>query len=205
MAAGCARIPLLDALVKAPASPLNEADLNDDFSDKDSGWGTLKYPEGTAGYVKDTYQITVAQKNTDLFITYPRIYVNSEITVSVSRLEGSDNNNYGLVCRYQDNKNFYAGQISSDGYAGIFKMEKGIYGLLGREFMTPVPAILGGGAVNTVTFSCLEDTLTLSVNGEMADEQKDDAFATGENGIIAGNIDGDYGVFQFDDFSSIVK
>ena len=77
--------------------------------------------------------------------------------------------------------------------------------MLGREYMTPIPAILGGGGVNSITFSCLEDTLVLAVNGEKADEQKDDAFSTGENGMIAGNIDGSYGVFQFDDFSSTVK
>ena len=202
---GCSSFPLLSDLFEPSPDSLNETDLMDDFSDDDSGWEEFNYAEGSASYSSGMYQISINQPNTDIFSTYPMTYVNSEITVQASRIEGLDNNNFGIICRYKDQENFYAGQISSDGYAGIFKIERGDYQLLGHDTMVPVPAILGGESVNLIKLECLEGTLILSVNGEIADSREEDSFKTGENGLIAGNIDGKFGVFLFDNFSTIVR
>jgi len=138
-------------------------------------------------------------------MTYARIFVNSEITVKVARIKGSDNNNFGIICRFQDSENFYAGQISSDGFAGIFKVEDGEYRLLGHQSMVPVPAIMGGSVENEIRFECIENTLALSVNNVLADSQQDDTFKSGEIGLIAGTIDGNIGVFQFDDLKASAR
>jgi hypothetical protein len=122
-----------------------------------------------------------------------------------ARKKGTDNNNYGVICRFQDSENFYSGQISSDGYAGIFRIQNGEYELLGHQYMMPVPAIMGGSGENEIHFECVDDTLTLSVNGELADSQEDGAFKSGEFGLIAGTVDGNAGVFQFDDLIVNVK
>jgi len=180
---------------------LEETVILDDFSDSKSGWEYLQIDEGSAGYVEETYQIAVNVPNTDIFTTYARTFVNSEIIVKAARIKGSDNNNFGVICRYKDPENFYAGQISSDGCAGIFKIEDGEYHLLGHESMVPVPAIISGGGKNEIRFECIESTLTLSVNGVLADSQEDDTFQFGEVGLIAGTIDGNIGVFQFDEFT----
>jgi len=198
----CTRMPLLtNILDSSSGNNSDEKVLWDDFSDKKSGWEHLQIDEGSAGYVGETYQIAVNVPNTDIFTTYARTFVNSEIIVKAARIEGSDNNNFGVICRFKDQENFYSGQISSDGFAGIFKVEDGEYRLLGYQSMVPVPAIMGGREENKIEFECIEKTLTLSVNSVLADSQQDDTFKSGETGLIAGTVDGNIGVFQFDDIT----
>ena len=198
----CTRLPLLSNILNSSSGNNSDEEvLWDDFSDKKSGWEHLQLDEGSASYVGETYQITVIVPNTDIFTTYTRTFVNSEITVKAARIKGSDNNNFGVICRFKDPENFYSGQISSDGFAGIFKVEDGEYRLLGHQIMVPVPAIMGGGAENILQFECIENTLTLSVNSVLADSQQDDTFKSGEIGLIAGTVDGYIGVFQFDDLT----
>ncbi len=202
----CARMPLLSSIFDSSTeNGAGETALRDDFSDSKSGWEHIQIDEGTAGYVGETYQITVKLPNTDIFTTYSRMFVNSEITVRAAKMRGSDNNNFGLICRFQDSENFYAGQISSDGLAGIFKIEDGEYQLLGHQSMVPVPAIMGGGGENEIWFECVETTLSLAVNGEFVDSQRDATFKSGEIGLIAGTIDGNMGVFQFDDLTAFPR
>ncbi len=71
--------------------------------------------------------------------------------------------------------------------------------------MGAVPAILGGSGENEIRFECIENALTLSVNGALADSQEDDTFKSGEIGLIAGVLDGDFGVFQFDDLIATAR
>jgi len=202
----CTRIPLLSSIFNSSSgNNLDETVLRDDFSDKKSGWEYIQIDEGSAGYVGETYQIAVNVPNTDIFTTYSRAFVNSEIIVKAARIEGSDNNNFGIICRFQDPENFYAGQISSDGLAGVFKVEDGEYQLLGHQSMVPVPAIMGGNEENEIRFECIEKTLTLTVNSVLADSQQDDAFKSGEIGLIAGTVEGNIGVFQFDDLTASAR
>ena len=49
----------------------------------------------------------------------------------VNENNGRCSNSFGVICRYQDEENFYAGLITSDGYAGIFEVKEGIYHLKG--------------------------------------------------------------------------
>jgi hypothetical protein len=199
---GCSQFQLAADFFGSSADNQSHTLIMDDFSDKDSGWGQFIYPEGSAAYRDGAYQIAVNVPNSDIFITYPRVYINSTVQADVKKVSGSNDNNFGLICRYEDERNFYAGQISSDGYAGIFRVKNGAYQLIGREQMAPVPAILGGDAVNQLRFDCIQNTLTLTVNGEVADTQTDDAFTSGEVGVIAGTINDYSGVFLFDNFSA---
>jgi len=197
---GCSQFGFIGELFSPSQASESYTQINDDFSDKDSGWGQFIYPEGSAVYKNDAYQITINVPNSDVFITYPRIYINSVVQADINKVSGSNDNNYGLICRFEDERNFYAGQVSSDGYAGILKVRNGEYQLIGIEEMIPVAAILGGEAVNEVRLECIQDTLTLYVNGEIADTQTDETFISGEVGMIAGTISGYDGVFQFDNF-----
>lgn len=203
--AGCDQLPFLSSLVQSTADTQSHTLILDDFSDKDSGWGQFIYPEGAAEYKKDTYEISVKVPNSDIFITYPRIYINSIVEANISKVEGAEDGNYGLICRFEDERNFYAGQINSEGYAGIFRVKNGKYELVGRKMMVPVPAILGGNNINKVRFECVEKTLTLSINGEVADTQTDEAFISGEVGMIAGTVSDYTSVFRFDDFYADVR
>ena len=96
-------------------------------------------------------------------------YKDTIIEVKAARVTGPLDNSYGVICRYQNEENFYAALISSDGYAGIFEVNDGKYKLMGHDEMIPVPAILGGTAVNLIHFECVGTSLALAVNDEPVD------------------------------------
>ena len=200
--AGCARSPLMFALLDtSPKSATQSSQLFfDDFSETGSGWDRFQDVIGMTDYRDETYQIQVNEPNTDLFANPGQFLKDVIIEVNASRVSGPVNNSFGIICRYQDEKNYYSAQISSDGYAGIFRMKDGILKLLGHETMQPVPAILGGTASNLIHFECIGNELALSVNGEPVDVQPDKSFDKGDVGLIAGTFEESGTLVSFDDF-----
>jgi hypothetical protein len=90
-----------------------------------------------------------------------------------------------LVCRHQDEDNYYALVISPDGTFGIAKNEGGEFTFL-QEGAAPGGVILGGDEVNRVRADCVGDSLTLYANGQRLAEVQDDDFTSGDVGLIAG-------------------
>ncbi len=172
----------------------------DDFSETKSGWDRFVGEIGFTDYKNKTYQIKVNEANTDLFANPYKLYDDVIIEVAAARIDGPTNNNFGVICRFQDEKNFYAAQISSDGYAGIFRMKDGVYKLLGQDTMIPVTAILGGTAANVIHFECIGRSLTLAVNGAPVDTREDKSFENGDVGLIAGTFEEAGVLVAFDDF-----
>ncbi|MCJ7520484.1 MAG: hypothetical protein MUO42_12555 [Anaerolineaceae bacterium] len=198
---GCSKLPLVSVLLGESSQATQENQLFiDDFSEAKSGWDRFSGEIGSTDYRNKAYQITVNEPNTDLFTNPSKLYKDTIIEVTATRIGGSDNNSFGVICRFQDEKNFYAAQISSDGYAGIFRMKDGDYQLLGQEKMIPVPAILGGSAANTIHFECIGRSLALAVNGAPVDAREDKSFDNGDVGLIAGTFEEAGVVIAFDDF-----
>lgn len=200
--AGCARLPLVSTLLKN--EPLSTAQVNqlffDDFSETKSGWDRFQGEIGLTDYREETYRIQVNEPNTDLFANPGGIFKDIVIEVNAAMLGGPANNSFGVICRYRDEKNFYSAQISSDGYAGIFRMKDGAVKLLGHKEMIPVPAILGGSAANRIRFECIGSSLALAVNGAPADAREDKSFENGDVGLIAGTFEEAGTLIAFDDF-----
>lgn len=172
----------------------------DDFSSNTSGWDRTETDLGGTNYLNGSYHILINEKNTDYFSTLYRTYTDIGLQVDVQWIEGSYNNNYGLICRYQDEKNFYAGMISSDGYYGIFKIENGEYAVLGHETMMPSEMLMNPEEKKQMVFNCYQNYLFLYVNGNLLDVQQDETFKDGDVGLIAGSFK-DAGVhISFDDF-----
>jgi hypothetical protein len=201
---GCSTLPLVSAMLGEPTQPAQGNQLFfDDFSNTKTGWDRFTGEIGSTDYKNKTYQISVNEANTDLFSNPYKIFKDAIIEVNASRISGPDNNSFGAICRFQNEKNFYSAQISSDGYAGIFLMKEGVYKLLGHDKMIPVPAIMGGSAVNLIHFECIGNSLALAVNGTPVDAREDKSFANGDVGLIAGTFEEAGVVVAFDDFKVI--
>lgn len=199
--AGCSGIPLVSQMLVQPTREITSSDLFfDDFSENNSGWDRYESEAGMTDYVKGSYRIAVYEPMTDFFANPYQNFKDVIVEVKAVRVEGPENNSFGVICRYQDEENFYAAQISSDGFGGIFLMEDGTYTLLGLEKMIPVPAVLGGSGENTIRFECVGNTLTLFANGQPVDYREDDSFGNGDVGLIAGTFDEGGAVIDFDDF-----
>jgi hypothetical protein len=98
-------------------------------------------------------------------------------------------NRFGLICRFQDNDDYYVFFISSDGYYAIGKIKNGEASLLGQDLMAYSAAIVQGSGSNHLRFDCIGKTLTGSVNGQTIAITNDADFSSGDAGLITGAFD----------------
>lgn len=181
-----------------PAS--GETLFQDDFSNPTSGWDRIQDPDGQTDYIDGKYHIVVNTADTDVWANPGKKYGDVIIQVTAAKVNGTDDNDFGIICRYVDLDNFYFLVISSDGYYGIGKVKDGKNILVNREEMQPSEDIRKGGETNTIWAGCVGSTLSLSVNGKQLDTQQDSEFITGDVGLLTGTF-GEAGVeVEFDDF-----
>lgn len=197
---GCTSIPLVSQLFNSSPKATTVGMLfEDDFSETSSGWDRYESEIGKTDYGDEAYHIIVNEPITDLFANPYKSFDDAIVEVKAARQSGPVNNSFGVICRYQDEENFYAALITSDGYAGIFEVNDGKYSLMGHDEMIPVPAILGGTAANLLYFECIGNSFSLAVNDTPVDTQTDKSFKKGDIGLIAGTFE-DAGVhIAFDD------
>jgi len=173
-----------------PPSPTASSNIlfQDDFSSTSSGWDRATYDFGETDYVSGGYHILVGDDYSSVWAN-PGINATDVIVeVDGSKRGGVDDNEFGVICRYQDENNFYAGSVSSDGFYAIIKIQNGEFGYVGAEAMQPSDLINLGDAVNRVRMDCIGSTLTLYVNGAMLISEADTSFASGDVGLYAGSF-----------------
>jgi hypothetical protein len=171
--------------------PTNPGDLlfQDGFSDPSSGWDQVRTQEGLTDYENDRYRILVDSTNADYWSNPGLYFMNVHIEVDAGKISGPDDNNYGVLCRYQDNENFYFLIISSDGYYGIGIVEGGEQKLLHPPQMYQSDFIHTGVSANHIQAFCDGPRLALIVNGEFIGEAYDSTFIDGDIGLIVGSFD----------------
>ncbi len=189
--------------VTSPSGPQSSGDIlfQDDFSNTSSGWDSVRTDEGMTDYDGGSYRIVVGNSQSDFWANPGLSFQDVRVEVDATKDGGSDNNDYGIICRYQDTKNFYAFFISSDGYYAIAKIVNGEYNLIGFDSMQPSDTIRQGSATNTVRADCVGSSLTLYVNGDQVHSVDDDAYASGDVGLIAGTFDTPGTDILFDNFA----
>jgi hypothetical protein len=174
--------------------------FKDDFSDPESGWDRVIVADGVTDYSDGAYRIFVNTSNTDVWANPDLDFTDVRIDVETSKVGGDDDNDYGLICRYQDSENFYFFVISSDGYYGVGKVSAGLQQLIGMESMPPSESINQGNATNTLRADCVGSTLSFYVNNESLGVYEDTEFASGDVGLIAGTFDSSGVDIHFDNF-----
>ncbi len=162
--------------------------FSDDFSDNDSGWDRVNTAEGVTDYADGGYRIYVNQANHDYWANPSQSFTDVRVEVDATKVGGPNDNDFGLICRYQDTQNFYSFLISSDGYYGILRVVDGSSGTIGTDGMEPSDAILQGASTNKVRADCVGSTLTLYVNGKQVITTSDSTFSSGDVGLMAGTF-----------------
>ena len=163
--------------------------FQDDFSDPSSGWDRVQSPEGMTDYENDKYRIVVNASNADYWSNPGLYFEDVQIEVDALMNAGPDDNDFGVLCRYQDTENFYFLIISSDGYYGIGIVVNGHQKLLEPPQMYHSEAIYPGGAANHIQAICQGTRLALAVNGEFIAETYDSTFSSGDIGLIVGSFE----------------
>lgn len=176
--------------------------LLDDFSeDQDCGWSVYNRGAASVSQTGEALQIEVTQPG-ELWWSNPgRDFDDVILTAEATQVSGPDDNAYGLICRYQNEENFYVFLISGDGYYTIAKYQSGspevIYLTENREFQES-DLINRGAATNRIQASCIGNQLGLSVNGLPLVTVSDPTFVTGDVGVAASTLQPGSAVVQFD-------
>lgn len=176
-------------LPESTPAPSGTTLFSDDFSNP-QGWGTQGRTGGSVDFVYEGMKITVDTPNYLFWTVNGQKFQDAIIDVDAVLLNGSTNDNFGILCRFQDNEHFYGFVVSHDGYYGIFKMKDGIVEpLLKPDAMQYSDKIRQGGVVNHLQVICDGNALTLKVNGEKLTSIGDLDYQTGKIGLIAGAYD----------------
>ena len=161
--------------------------FKDDFTDPSSGWETWSEPSGSmVAYQNGGLRFFIAEKEFDYWSRPGKRVSDVRMEVDVIKLGGPDDNDFGLMCRYQDRDNFYAFLASSDGYAGILKVKDGNYLIISGEHMAYSETLHKGAAQNHLRADCNGSTLTFYANDKQLLSVQDQDFKTGEIGVIGG-------------------
>jgi serine/threonine-protein kinase len=189
----------------APVTPLGPPGaviLEDSFDNAESGWRQYEDLGGGADYGDGLFRIWVDEVLTDYVSTPGHDLHDVRLTVSTFKAGGPDDNDFGLICRYTDDANYYALLISSDGFAGVMLMEDGVRSWPQHEGMLSSEAIVQGASVNEITGECIGDHLALHVNGQLVADVRDSTFASGDVGLIAGTFEEGGVEIHFDNFAA---
>lgn len=174
----------------------------DDFNDEqDCGWATYNRGGGIAAIENASMQLTVSQPG-QLWWTNPsRNFDDVIIRAEARQVSGSNDNAYGLICRYQNTENFYVFLISGDGYYAIAKYQSGsenvVYLTENGQFQSS-DEINTGVASNELLVSCIGNELSLEVNGAPLISVTDPTFVTGDIGLAASTLQAETGIIEFD-------
>jgi hypothetical protein len=183
------------------SEPLPDGVLfQDDFSDMSSGWDRVEDEVGIADYADGVYRIFVDTDNTDAWANPGLDFSDTVIEVEATKVGGPDDNDFGVICRYEDIDNFYFFIISSDGFYATGKVMDGVQELMGTSSMEPDDAIKTGNVTNNIQVDCIGSTLTLYANGKHLTTVEDDTFASGDVGLLAGTFDSPGTDIHFDNF-----
>ena len=183
---------ILLLLISCGANPekcrTDKALLEDSFNDTACGWDEYEEEEASAGYRNSEYFVAVHQPNTSAVAVPGGTFSNVSIQAQVSLNHGATDNNFGLLCRYQDMDNFYAFLLSSDGYYAIATVVDGApYKILSGDGAHLMPSEAIGvepGTVNEIHAACAGDELTLYVNGQQLASVSDNRLESGDVGFI---------------------
>jgi hypothetical protein len=163
--------------------------FQDDFSENTGTWQTWSGSGARVDYDSGGLRFFINEVNQDYWARVGKNYKDVQINVAAEKMSGPNNNQYGLICRYKNSENFYSFTISSDGYFGIVKVKEGVYTILNDAKMQYSEWIHQGEAANQLSVLCNADNLELSVNGHLLSRVKDDAFTSGDVGLLAGTFE----------------
>lgn len=184
------------------AAPDRQVLFQDNFSDPNSGWPQASDGEKSADYSDDgRYLMRALTTQQDVWAHPGQNFENASVEVDATKESGPDNNGFGVVCRFQDNENFYYFMVSSDGYQVIGKYEGGTNKYLSAEKMQPTDAINQGNETNRIRGDCNGSTLTLYANGQQIASISDTSFTSGDVGLIVGTFDDPNVGILFDNFA----
>lgn len=160
--------------------------LFDDFTDSKSGWPTIQNSQAKYSYQSDGYHISVFEVNAAPWAKTDRQDRDVSLYVDAAPVTSSIGY-YGLLCRIQDDQDFYYFVVQNNGTYAIGKFKDGAFQPL--DGWRENNAIRRGNQTNRLRADCSGNTLRFYVNSEQVGEVNDTDFNAGYSGIIANALE----------------
>jgi len=170
-----------------PTTEVVSSDIlfQDDFSDSSGNWYTYVDDNGITDYENEGFRININEPNAYHWTNPAKEFTDTRIEIEATKLSGPEENDFGIICRYQDENNFYFFTISSDGFYGIAKIVEGVESLIGMEELGLDESIIKSGeSMNLIRADCNGSSLALYANGKLLAEVSDSEFPSGDIGLI---------------------
>jgi hypothetical protein len=158
----------------------------DDFSNTGSGWYVQSSDDHSVLYDWGGLRFRINRANFDMWSYPAQEYSDAILWVEAAKLEGTDDNTFGLLCRIQEDGDFYAFLISSDGYAGIAHRQAGVYRMLSADSMTYSEAVSTTTGLYRLRAECDGSELNFFVNDLLVASATGEGLVSGKVGVLAG-------------------
>ena len=159
----------------------------DDFSDKKSGW-----PENNTNFSLDyytnysggEYYMRAIANYGNLTVHLGKDFTDASVQVEAKMEDGTNVTTYGLLCRVQNDSDYYYFMVSGGGSYLIGK-HLGVKNFTLTDW-TPLPRDVRSrnGYIITLRGDCQGSTLTFYANGKLLASVSDTTFAHGDVGLI---------------------
>jgi tRNA A-37 threonylcarbamoyl transferase component Bud32 len=174
----------------------------DDFSDPTSGFYVKSDADSSYEYKNGEYLIESRKTNWSVWVYLGYSYSNVQISVDTRVDNPTGNSSYGLICRYQNEGEFYGFAFSEDGYYTIWLRMNDEYTYL---VDWTYDDRLVGVKTRRMTITCDSDLLMLELDGEMLAQARDSALTTGDVGLLVESYDTSGARTAFDNFALYEK
>jgi len=174
--------------------------FKDNFSDQSGGWATHQDAVSFSGYDSGGFRLSSQVPNYQFWSVPGLNFKDSYVFTRIVKLGGPDDNLMGVICRYQNEENYYALVFGTDGYYGIYKTIDGEQTLIDQDHMDFSEVIQRGNQENRIHAVCKENRLVLIVNDVELLSVEDDSLTHGDVGLIIGNFSQPGVDVLFDDF-----
>lgn len=171
--------------------------------DEVGNWRTDSDSE-VAGVVENgVYDFTIFADELTSWTTAGENFKDGLYEVEATQVDGPDNNAFGMLFRVDDqNDNFYAFQISGDGFVWIGRYRNGIAEepIINDWWFESTAVKPGAGQTNKLSVRAEGQNLIFLVNDIEVGRVSDDAFSNGDIGLMVRSLGQPDVHVQFDNF-----
>lgn len=168
---------------KADLPPEGSIIYQDDFSNTQGDWA-WEDSEGRVAYISGELHMQVSQPEFFIWSVSGQSFSDVIVDVDARIITAAGDGDFGLICHYQDNDNFYGLEISEDGYYAVWKMVNGeLIALVDWQYSS---LIVNNSSSFHLSATCVDNTLALQVNGEVLVDIKDNTLTGGDAGLVVG-------------------
>lgn len=193
---------ILTPTEKPTSTEIPKTIYSDDFSDKGS-WYTFDGDLYGFKYTEGGYHIYNDINMGLIWSIREQDFWGVAIEVDGTRLSGSEDSFFGVVCSFSDDgENYYALVIGDNGFYGLGLMDDGEYEFVETGVDEDGIIQRGIGVTNRIRGVCNDDHFLVYANGELMLDVWDDTLENGVVGLVVGNQHTGNGTeFRFNDFA----